>query len=1175
MPPNTTQPQQESKQISIIDIKKDEIAKIKEQLGPFATEIEKLNKELKSMIEDSDGDTDISPFTDPIENKIHELIDQETEIKREYKKQNENLIEIQRIIDKGQKSQENKFSNVIYDLSERLRAAEAKGNTSLSIKLKDQLEALMDIKRTGEYGSKVAQQLLVDINNTAKGEENLKAIKEVGKTLKDGYEKQLQIEKGTWESVSVQRQIAINQEVAKTLQKEEEDREAARREIEVKRLIESQRTIADRVRNLKETLSKDLKESSTKLGKDVFGLMSAGMSGIIAESFGSGPMGMLAMSIFGAMERSIGTLATHGYDALKAMLWGPKPLQVETKEKPIAQNALQTQASSAVSSASAPTADAPAAVSSDPPKGTGGWLSGIADAIKPFGSSEILRAATSMLVVATSIGVLGGAVLLFAQSSLAALMKTVVGMGALVATMYAISKIEKDIYKGASALLSISASIALIAGAFILFNYVNWGAVLVGAAAIGILVGVAVLLGVFSKIIAPGVLILMNLAIAMGIFAISALIFSTALIMLATAFTILGPAMISFLAYTPLIIPFGLAILTLSIFMAAAAPGILLFGVALTILAVPLLIASIAVNLLALSFKTFAEYGAMAGLGLLAFTYTALFAIPGLFALVIPLAIVGPLMLIMGISAILAATSMLILAHAINTLADIGIWDILKIAFVLAAVGGAVLGFSILLGIAAPFILLFGASLVVLASSMMLITVPALILSSVVDGLMDSLERALDIFREMGSPDVIFGMLAFALALPILGIALAGFSIAMIAFAFASLIFGNALGSLIMLGQVGPGIMDAADGIEKLGESIGKIGGRSVRDFAKAMGQLGLALGLLSMSLTSFAIASIFFGNSLDSINDIGDSAPELTQAGNAIEKFANSVDKLTGGALVKLSKDIMGVVGPLRWLVKIGNDAIEPLNALSYSLWRITDAGADLDIVRDAFLEINESLVNLVQNVCGKTLLMIAFGLNTISMAVERLSSFNPFHIIILASGLRMLSETGDGILNVASGLESMNNILENIDIDRIYELTKAIRGLSLSLLGLGFMGPVLSMVVSRFTKKEESEKITTRKEQTQGGVAHSIVPEVSATSRLSSGLMNIGRGIFNSVLGGKKEKEKEGDVAIINNASSTTTTSTTASPIYSAPPAGMQIRDGEPSFRRINMLQFAGARV
>ena len=1099
MPENTTQP----KDSTIVQDRKVKVDAAKANIEQHALTIEMKNLQWQKK---NSGKIHAKQITEEIEQLSKQMEKDEIygDLIKEYEKQNKNLQNIKDVINKGQKKQENKINDVMLDVATRLEDAVLEGNEHQIAKLDKQLEQLQEIQSNGTYNGKATQIILEEIKHEAKNEENLKAIKEVGKTLKEGYEKQLQelemqketlrqqgasavvlanfdnnikllkdsLEKGTWESVSVQRQIAINQEVAKKLQKEEEDREAARREREVKRLIESQKTIADRVSKLGETLRKDLTESSAKLGKDMFGLMSGGMSAIIAESFGSGPVGMIAMSIFGALESSLSTLATHGYDALKAMLF-TKPLQAEIKQEPKAQNILQRETqTSTLSPTDTKSSSLSGGSSTEPPKGAAGWLSGIADAIKPFGDPAILRAATAMLVVATSVGVLGGAVLLFAQSSLGALMKTIVGMGALVATMYAISKIEKDIYQGSMALLSIASSIAIMAGAFILFNYVDWGTVLIGAAAIGILIGVVVLLGVFAKFTLIGAAVLLKLAISMGIFAVSALIFSTALIMLAGAFTILGPAMLSFLAFAPLIIPFGFALVTLSAFMALAAPGIILFGAALWLLSVPLLMASISVNLLALSFKMFSEYGAAAGRGLLEFTYTALFAIPGLLALAVPLAIVGPLMLMMGMGAVLAATSMLILAHAINVLAGMGIGDILRISFVLGAMGASVLAFSILLGISAPFIILFGTSLIVLAGGLVAITIPALIMSNVMDDLVDSLDRAIDVFSKMGNPAVIFGMLAFALALPFLSVALLAFSSAMLVFYVTSLIFGDALNSLIQLGLVGPGILEASVGIEKLGKAIGTIGGRSVRGFSDAI--KSLAVGL-------FVISSI------------------------------NSS--------------------------------------------RLDNVSAVLDVIV-------KSIVNMSESVNPGELNLIATSLNRISNSLIRFSRINPYNLMDFVNVLKRLSNTGEDMNMAANGLYMMNNIIENMDINRINELTESIRNLSMALSDLGTFGRIFAMVTSRFTREENTRNIESN--ITTEMAQRSLSPIESSTSRVSSGLVNIGRSIYGS-------KEKEGDIAIVNN----TTTSTTASPIYSPPPAGMQIRDGEPSFRRINMLQFAGARV
>ena len=228
----------------------------------------------------------------------------------------------------------------------------------------------------------------------------------------------------------------------------------------------------------------------------------------------------------------------------------------------------------------------------------------IAEGVKAFGDTKVLKGAASLLILGASLMVTVKALQEFASVKWEDMAKAGVALLGLAVVASALGDLGPEILEGAAAILVLSAATWISAKAFQEFASVDWGSVFEGIAALSLLSIVAAILGVNIEFIALGAAAIALLGIALVPFAAAAAIAGFAMKELADSFTTLSKIDLgSFLK-----IAAGLAVIGVAAaLLGTMSPLILLGAVALGALGVALIPLAAALALAGPNMDTFAD----------------------------------------------------------------------------------------------------------------------------------------------------------------------------------------------------------------------------------------------------------------------------------------------------------------------------------------------------------------------------------------------------------------------------------------------------------------------------------------------------------------------------------------------------------------------------------------
>jgi len=302
----------------------------------------------------------------------------------------------------------------------------------------------------------------------------------------------------------------------------------------------------------------------------------------------------------------------------------------------------------------------------------------IASFIGKFGSSDVLKGAAAMLLVAASMFVMAMAISKMPTDP-APYLGMAVGLGLMLGALYLLAKFPTaDLLKGALALAVVGVSLIPFAYAMNLIGDISIGAILAVAAGIliftGIILGLGMIMfsGVGALIFGAGVLALLALGAAMIVLGAGIVIFNKGVSGLGDNISIFVESISELLNIAPMLlgaviplVAFGLAMIPFGFGLLMASPGILLFGLALTTVAA-------AMNLFGVGIETFSKgiSGIGEGIGIFAEKLSSFVLIaPSLLAASIALAAFGLSMIPLGIGLLFATPGVLLFGLALTTVA--------------------------------------------------------------------------------------------------------------------------------------------------------------------------------------------------------------------------------------------------------------------------------------------------------------------------------------------------------------------------------------------------------------------------------------------------------------------------------------------------------------------------
>ena len=297
----------------------------------------------------------------------------------------------------------------------------------------------------------------------------------------------------------------------------------------------------------------------------------------------------------------------------------------------------------------------------------------IANFIGKFGSSDVLKGAAAMLLVAASMFVMAMAISKMPTEP-APYLGMAVGLGLMLGALYLLAKFPTaDLLKGALALAVVGVSLIPFAYAMNLIGDISIGAILAVAAGIliftGIILGLGMIMfsGVGALIFGAGVLALLALGAAMIVLGAGIVIFNKGVSGLGDNISIFVESISELLNIAPMLlgaviplVAFGLAMIPFGFGLLMASPGILLFGLALTTVAT-------AMNLFGVGIETFSKgiSGIGEGIGIFAEKLSSFVLIaPSLLVASTALVAFGLSMIPLGIGLLFAAPPMLMFGLA-------------------------------------------------------------------------------------------------------------------------------------------------------------------------------------------------------------------------------------------------------------------------------------------------------------------------------------------------------------------------------------------------------------------------------------------------------------------------------------------------------------------------------
>ena len=218
----------------------------------------------------------------------------------------------------------------------------------------------------------------------------------------------------------------------------------------------------------------------------------------------------------------------------------------------------------------------------------------IANFIGKFGSTDVLKGAAAMLLVAASMFVMAMAIAKMPTDP-APYLGMAVGLGLMLGALYLLAKFPTaDLLKGALALAVVGVSLIPFAFAMNLIGDISIGAILAVAAGIliftGIIMGLGLVMfsGIGAMIFGAGILALLALGAAMIVLGTGVVIFNKGVSGLGDNISLFVEKMSELIGVTPMllaaVIPlmlFGYALIPFALGLAVATPPMLAFGLAM------------------------------------------------------------------------------------------------------------------------------------------------------------------------------------------------------------------------------------------------------------------------------------------------------------------------------------------------------------------------------------------------------------------------------------------------------------------------------------------------------------------------------------------------------------------------------------------------------------------
>ena len=575
------------------------------------------------------------------------------------------------------------------------------------------------------------------------------------------------------------------------------------------------------------------------------------------------------------------------------------------------------------------------------------------DAFNKIDMTKIVKAAAALLILSGALFVSAKAFQAFSKVSWGGVAKGILGLTALVVAAKFLEKGSTSMIKGAAAIAVLGIALLPAAFAFQMFSDVNWGGVLAGMLALGLLAVMAVILG---NLIVP---------IAMG----------------AAAIALLGLALI----------PFGIAAIM-------AGAGMYLIGEGLKVMVE------------SLQMLTFEDIGKIlllgytfAGLGLI--MPIILLGAFALSALSVALIAFGVAATFASVGAFLIGTSFTLMINALKTLE---VSDIANIAMLVGT-------FS-LMGAMLPFIILGAAGLTIMGAALATFSVMALIASAGIGVLAISMAILANSFEAIGTTGVLAlaSLATIAVFAPMFVVAAAGMiALAGASFILGLALPSLAFGALI----AGYGITMLAAGVSVLEKSLsnitteglttllslGAIGLLAPLFFVAAGGIVALAgaIAIMSAALLGSSIMSIFSSDDPFAMYiNLGKNADKLDTAAKGLRKIASSMSALSDIDAEDILDDIADGMEDLF-------DEIEDIEMASIN--KFASIGVSFGLIGDGMKEIKKGispfkdLLTLMSDPANYEGAIV--GINALTLALTDLCSV-----------IQSLGEFELGMLGVAS---------------------------------------------------------------------------------------------------------------------------------------------------------------
>ena len=434
-------------------------------------------------------------------------------------------------------------------------------------------------------------------------------------------------------------------------------------------------------------------------------------------------------------------------------------------------------------------------------------LGGLADSVALFGEKKTVQGAKSMLMLASSLLALAGALVLFSKVKIGDFLKAIVAMTGLVAFAKYVAGMKKNILEGSKAMLILAGSLLVAALGLTLFSKVNWSAIAVAAVSMLGLVGLATLVSKMESDVRNGAFTIMLLSASL----------------LAAA---LGLVLFSFVDWSSIfkagLVLVGLAGLAVAI--AKIAPEALIGAVTIGILSASLLVSALALMLFAA-----VDWESIAKAGVALITFAALAAGVGLVA--------GPIILgsiaiaALGASLLVASVGLLAFGMVDWAKVNAGISSLMLLSL-------AMIPIALLLPVflsAAVGLTALGAGLIVFGAGAIVAGAGIKLLGSGFDKFADGMEK----LGKIKAAD----LLATAGAIGVLGVAMAAFAAGNVVAGIGNLVTNllsigqdSPVEQLLKIGNAGEGIQKAADGMNALADAMARFGDISI-DSLKALNE--------------------------------------------------------------------------------------------------------------------------------------------------------------------------------------------------------------------------------------------------------------------------------------------------------------------------------------------------